>query len=72
MGDGVDIDEVSYLKPGNDVTTFDIDGVKTGVAICYDGFHQEFINLYGKLGKIDVIVILTLLHPNNKFFFVNC
>jgi len=50
MGNGLDIDEVSYLKPGNEVTTFEIDGVKFGLAICYDGFHHEFINLYAKLG----------------------
>lgn len=45
-----DYDEASYVKPGNEVTTFDMDNIKIGLAICYDTFFPEFISLYAKLG----------------------
>lgn len=48
---GLDIDEVSTLTAGNDATTFEVDGVKCGVAICHDGSFDEFIKIYGKIGE---------------------
>lgn len=47
----VDIVEVGILSPGNDITTFLIDGIKCGLAICYDVEFDEFIKIYGKVGK---------------------
>lgn len=49
--DGVDIDEVSTLTAGNDITTFHVDNVKCGVAICHDVSFDEFIKIYGKVGE---------------------
>lgn len=34
------------LTPGNKPTIFEIDGVKCGVAICFDTTFEEFIKLY--------------------------
>lgn len=48
----IDIDEVSTLTAGNDITTFQVDDVKCGVAICYDSTFDEFVKLYGKVGKL--------------------
>lgn len=42
--------ESSVLTPGNQVTTFQIDGVKCGLAICYDMYFEEFAKLYRKAG----------------------
>ncbi|XP_055326864.1 uncharacterized protein LOC129580449 [Sitodiplosis mosellana] len=47
---GVDIVEVNRFSPGNDMTTFEVNGIKCGVAICYDGFFEEFIKMYAKAG----------------------
>lgn len=47
---GVDIVEVNRFSPGNDMTTFEVNGIKCGVAICYDGFFEEFIKMYTKAG----------------------
>lgn len=49
--DGLDIVEVGLLARGNDITTFDLFGVKCGVAICYDAYFDEFIKLYGLAGR---------------------
>lgn len=45
------IKEVDYLKPGNGITTFDIDGIKCGVAICFDASFTGFIHLYRQAGN---------------------
>lgn len=42
--------ESSALTPGNNVTTFEIDGTKCGLAICYDMYFEEFAKLYRKAG----------------------
>lgn len=34
------------MTPGNKLTTFEIDGIKCGVVICYDVNFEEFIKLY--------------------------
>lgn len=38
--------ESSVLTPGNQVTTFEMDGIKCGLAICYDVYFEEFAKLY--------------------------
>jgi len=48
--DGCVIKEVDYLKPGNGITTFVVDGVKCGVAICFDASFSGFIHLYKQAG----------------------
>lgn len=42
--------ESSALTPGNQVTTFEMDGIKCGLAICYDMYFEEFAKLYRKAG----------------------
>lgn len=49
--DGMKIVEVGKLTPGNDITTFDVNGFKCGIAICYDSCFDEYIKLYGKVGE---------------------
>jgi len=44
------IKEIDYLKPGNGITTFVVDGVKCGVAICFDASFSGFIHLYKQAG----------------------
>lgn len=46
----IDIVEVDKLTAGNDITTFQVNGFKCGVAICYDANFDEFVKLYGKAG----------------------
>lgn len=46
----ISIDETSVLTAGNDITTFQVDGTKCGVAICYDANFDEFVKLYRKSG----------------------
>lgn len=46
-----EIKEVNYLQPGNGITTFDVDGIKCGVAICFDAAFSSFIHLYKQAGK---------------------
>lgn len=48
----VDIVEVDKFKPGNDITTFKVNGIKCGLAICYDAFFDEFIKIYGREGEV--------------------
>ncbi|XP_031633152.1 omega-amidase NIT2-like [Contarinia nasturtii] len=43
-----DIVEVNRFTPGENTTTFEINGIKCGVAICYDAFFDEFIKTYRK------------------------
>lgn len=50
MKDVYKFTESSVLTPGNQVTTFQIDGVKCGLAICYDMYFEEFAKLYRKTG----------------------
>lgn len=49
---GVEIIEVGVLSPGNDITTFEVFGVKCGIAICADACFDEFVKLYGLAGRI--------------------
>lgn len=44
------LDEVSFLTPGDAVTTFDLDGIKCGVIICNDSRFDEFVRCYRKAG----------------------
>lgn len=44
-----DIDE-SCMTAGDHITTFDLDGIKCGVAICYDINFDDYIKLYRKEG----------------------
>lgn len=48
----IDIVEVDNLIAGNDITTFQVNGFKCGVSICYDANFDEFVKLYGKAGEI--------------------
>lgn len=45
--------ESAVLTPGKNVTTFEIDGVKCGLGICYDMYFEEFAKLYRKKGKLN-------------------
>lgn len=45
------LDEVSFLTPGDAVTTFDLDGIKCGVIICNDSRFDEYVRCYRKVGK---------------------
>jgi len=47
---GDEIVEVGRFSPGNDMTTFEVNGIKCGVAICYDAFFEEFIKMYMMTG----------------------
>lgn len=42
--------ESAVLTPGREMTTFEIDGIKCGLAICYDMYFEEFAKLYRKAG----------------------
>lgn len=44
------IKEVDYLVPGNGITTFNVDGIKCGVAICFDASFSPYIHLYKQAG----------------------
>lgn len=50
MKDVYKFTESSVLTAGNQVTTFKIDGVKCGLAICYDMYFEEFAKLYRMAG----------------------
>lgn len=50
MKDVYKFTESSALTPGNQVTTYEIDGVKCGLAICYDMYFEEFAKLYRMAG----------------------
>lgn len=58
------LDEVSFLTPGDAVTTFDLDGIKCGVIICNDSRFDEFVRCYRKVGEfvhqINWLVLLNL------------
>ncbi|XP_037040597.1 omega-amidase NIT2-like [Bradysia coprophila] len=47
---GLDVCEVDKLVPGNEITTFQVDDFKCGIAICKDTVFDEFIKIYGKNG----------------------
>lgn len=34
------------------MTVFEVNGIKCGVAICYDAFFEEFIRMYMKTGAL--------------------
>lgn len=42
--------EPTYFLPGNELVTFDTQGHKTGVMICYDGDFPEMTRAYANLG----------------------
>lgn len=42
--------EADYLTPGNNITTFHVDGIKCGAAICFDASFTGFIHLYKQAG----------------------
>lgn len=48
----IDIVEVDKLTPGNQLATFELNGFKCGIAICYDAMFDEYIKHYGKAGRI--------------------
>lgn len=48
---GIDVVEVGILSPGDDIVTFQLNGLKCGIAICYDAWFDEFMKLYGRAGK---------------------
>lgn len=50
--------ESSVLTPGKNITTFDVDGVKCGLAICFDMYFEEFAKCYRKAGQCRSIVRL--------------
>ncbi|MDR7222336.1 carbon-nitrogen hydrolase family protein [Aminobacter aminovorans] len=54
--DGTAYKESASVKPGEDIVTYDIDGVKVGCAICYD---IRFFELFLQLEKAgcDIIVL---------------
>lgn len=44
--------ESAAITPGKDITTFNIDDVKVGVAICYDISSPEFMMCYKMAGML--------------------
>lgn len=55
MENEIDIVEVDKLTAGSDITTFQVNGFKCGVAICYDANFDEFVKIYGKAGEFLLI-----------------
>lgn len=51
-----DIVEVNRFTPGENTTTFEVNGIKCGVAICYDAFFDEFIKTYRKAGEFNLLL----------------
>lgn len=49
--DESDIVEVNKFTPGENTTIFEVNGIKCGVAICYDACFDEFIKTYRKSGE---------------------
>lgn len=54
--DGTELDETKVFAAGDNMTTFDVNGVKCGVAICYDACFEEFIKMYG-LNGCDLVLV---------------
>lgn len=48
--------ESSPLTPGKEVTTFTVDGVKVGVAICYDISSPEFLLCY-RMAGVELMIV---------------
>lgn len=46
------IQESSVLTAGHSMNTFEVDGVKFGLGICYDAFFNELSTLYRKQGNV--------------------
>jgi len=42
--------EPTFYRPGNSLVTFDVQGFKSGVMICYDGDFPEMARSYANLG----------------------
>ncbi|XP_055314537.1 omega-amidase NIT2-like [Sitodiplosis mosellana] len=61
--DVVDIVEVDRFQPGNEITTFEVNGFKCGLAICYDAFLDEFVKIYGREG-CDLMIFPVAFHAS--------
>lgn len=71
FADGLDIVEVGKLTAGNDITTFHVNGFKCGIVICYDSCFDEFIKLYGKVGKIYTKTpLFQIWNTNNQELYI--
>ena len=53
-----DSSEAGYFQRGNHLASFELDGVKFGLAICYDLRFPELFRRYGQACQVDV-----MLHP---------
>lgn len=56
--EGVNIVEVDIFKPGNEIATFQVNGIKCGIEICYDVHFEELAKTYRKAGVLIESVIL--------------
>jgi len=54
--------ETHYLTPGNQVTTFEIEGIKFGLLICNDIMYDEWAKLYRKEG-CDMLIYPVAFNP---------
>ena len=50
--EGVDIVEVGIFSPGNDLATFQVNGFKCGIEICYDVHFEELAKAYRRSGEL--------------------
>lgn len=48
--EGVDIVEVGIFTPGDDIATFEVNGFKCGIEICYDVHYEELAKTYRRAG----------------------
>ena len=48
--------ESSVFSPGNTLNTFEVDGCKIGLGICYDVFFPEVSIIYAKMGLISFYI----------------
>lgn len=56
LENGFDIVEVDKLTAGSDITTFQVNDFKCGIAICYDANFDEFVKIYGQAGKTHIVI----------------
>ena len=64
--------EVDKFKAGNEITTFNVNGFKCGLAICYDAFFDEFVKIYGREGGELFINWIDHLFEYFLFSFEGC
>lgn len=50
--EGVDIVEVGIFSPGDDLATFQVNGFKCGIEICYDVHFEELAKAYRRSGEL--------------------